>query len=360
MGKKLYTQDASGIRFVSDRQPGEVRIPNYVYDLWLPLLGATYIGVYGMYCRLERQEDVKGTSNQKIAKVCRIGTSKLGEINKALEELGFIKTTKPNGAEKLKHFTTIITVCDPPKEVTPEIVAKYGNAESYEPLSTWLIEDTTKSQTGIRYSHSQFPNGNADNPKQERGDTQMGTPLLQPSSLQPLEIESKTLAPSAGDPFNEFVETMDIPELPPVPEVPPDDAQPALTEHQAIVAIVDAYLKHTGVIDPKMYKKTTIRDSAAVMHKRGIGAEDVKQYLEHMAKDAFWGDKVIKWGKLCDEITGFVNKRSKPAPSNNPAHQRVIIPDEPAGDPEQLAMIQAMMRQTADKLLVSDRAKNGR
>lgn len=38
--QKLYdiTEDG-GIRFVTRRRAGEVRIPNYVYDIWMPLLG---------------------------------------------------------------------------------------------------------------------------------------------------------------------------------------------------------------------------------------------------------------------------------------------------------------------------------
>lgn len=56
----------------------------------------------------------------------------------------------------------------------------------------------------------------------------------------------------------------------------------------------------------------------------------------------------------------FLVTWKQPAPSNNPAHKRVIVPDEPEGDPAQLAMIAATLKAVSDKWLVSDRNKNGR
>ena len=120
MGQKLYHPTANGgIQFRSERKPGDVRIPNYVYDLWMPLLGAEAIGVYAVYCRLEMGGSVKKITLGELANACRIGKGKLDEINDRLQTCGFIKIVKPTGAARLMHWTTEITVLDPPMTVSP-------------------------------------------------------------------------------------------------------------------------------------------------------------------------------------------------------------------------------------------------
>lgn len=139
MGTKLYTQDENGVSFDTERKPGEVRIPNYVYDLWLPLVGATAVGVYAVYCRLERDGDVKGISLADIASACRIGTDKLNEINKLLVSCKFIKIKKPVGQERTMHWTTRITTLDPPREISKELIGENEPPSGYKPLTPWLV-----------------------------------------------------------------------------------------------------------------------------------------------------------------------------------------------------------------------------
>jgi len=143
MGKKLYEEtQAGGIRFKSGRKPWEVRTPCYVYDLWLPVVGATTLGVYGLYCRLERQGIVKAITLQDIADACRIGKATLYKINDKLELCQFIAITAPEGWQRLAHFTTEITVLDPPEEVSAEIiVALLPEGREYTPLTPWLVEE---------------------------------------------------------------------------------------------------------------------------------------------------------------------------------------------------------------------------
>jgi len=139
MGKKLYEYTPEGgIKFISHRM-GQVRIANYVYDIWLPIIGAKGIAVYGVYCRLEREGTVKAITQADIAKACRIGTNTLAQVNKQLEECGFIKISKPEGHKRLMHWTTEISVYDPPKEVSAEIVKKHEHPQGYEALSRWLV-----------------------------------------------------------------------------------------------------------------------------------------------------------------------------------------------------------------------------
>ena len=145
MGKKLYTTMKNGdISIRTQRTDPHVRIPNYVYDLWLPIIGATGIGIYGVYCRYERGECVKGLSQAKIAKACRVGTKKLAEINMMLEDCGFIEIEKPSGHERLMHWTIEITVLDPPTTVSKTIKEKYQPPSKYETIPSWLVEDASE------------------------------------------------------------------------------------------------------------------------------------------------------------------------------------------------------------------------
>jgi hypothetical protein len=161
MGKKLYKADAQGgIGFQSDRKPGEVRVPNYVYDLWMPLLGITDIGVYAVYCRLEMEGVVKKITLDDIAKACRMSKTTLYKINARLMDCGFITIKKPEGHDRAIHMTTEITVHDPPQEVSPDLIKKYQPASGYTPLTPWLIV-TDKKPTDVppSTSHSQSKGG---------------------------------------------------------------------------------------------------------------------------------------------------------------------------------------------------------
>lgn len=138
---KIYHIDESGnIAFRSERKSGEVRIPNYVYDLWLPLLGIEAIGVYTLYCRLEREETVKAITQDRIARLCKMGKVKLREINDRLQECGFITVKVPKGRARANHHTTEIVVKDPPSQVDAVLIRTYQSDSGYEPLTTWLCE----------------------------------------------------------------------------------------------------------------------------------------------------------------------------------------------------------------------------
>lgn len=138
---KIYHIDESGnIAFRSERKSGEVRIPNYVYDLWLPLLGIEAIGVYTLYCRLEREETVKAITQDRIARLCKMGKVKLREINDRLQECGFIAVKVPKGRARANHHTTEIVVKDPPSKVDALLIRTYQSDSGYEPLTTWLCE----------------------------------------------------------------------------------------------------------------------------------------------------------------------------------------------------------------------------
>ena len=134
MSKRSFSYqdtDNGGIEFITHRRPGDVRIPNYVYDMWMPVIGSDAIGVYGVYCRLEMKGGVKKITLSTLAKACRIGVKKLNSINDKLEKCGFIKVTKPQGAARLMHWTTSIEIFDPPQKVSNEFIKEYCN-DDYE------------------------------------------------------------------------------------------------------------------------------------------------------------------------------------------------------------------------------------
>jgi len=187
MGTKLYQQDDQGIRFTSQRRPGDVRIPNYVYDIWLPLLGATMLGVYAMYCRLEREDTVKNKSTKDIAKVCRIGTEKLGEINAALEKYGFIRIRKPEGNQRLMHWTTEYTILDPPQKASAKDIEELSPPSGYEPLAPWLVSPAD-------------PGRIADDPEQLPPAALDRSAIVEASVVEPPVVEERAKARAAGTP----------------------------------------------------------------------------------------------------------------------------------------------------------------
>jgi hypothetical protein len=139
-GKKLYQPTAEGgITFKSERRAWEVRVPAWVYDLWMPLVGAEAIGVYSLYCRLEMNEGVRKITMRDIARAARIGDKRLGAINATLQDCGFITVNKPDGAKRLMHWTTEIIVHDPPQDIAAATIKKYQHPQGYTPVSKWLV-----------------------------------------------------------------------------------------------------------------------------------------------------------------------------------------------------------------------------
>jgi len=157
MGKFLYEKtETGGISFVSQRKMGDVRIPNYVYDIWLPIIGTRGIAVYGVFCRLEREGTVKAITLADIAKACRIGPNSLSITISLLCECGFITYTPPTGQGRLMHWTSEIVVLDPPKEVSGELVEKYAHPQGYQPLSVWLVTpELLDSKPGVIHQYDE-------------------------------------------------------------------------------------------------------------------------------------------------------------------------------------------------------------
>jgi len=179
MGKKFYSEtETGGTIFHTERRIGDVRIPNYVYDIWLPLLGAQALGVYAVYCRLERQGTVKAMTQARLARICRMGTGKLSSINEQLEDCGFVRIKKPEGQARLMHWTTEITILDAPHEVSKTMKDKYAIPAGYETLTPWLEAESPENLDGFSAEPETAP---PETPEEDPNIAALGI-------LQPLEV----------------------------------------------------------------------------------------------------------------------------------------------------------------------------
>lgn len=218
-GKKFYFEtEQGGLTFKTERRVGHVRIPNYVYDLWLPILGITAIGIYSVYCRLEREGTCKGMTQRRLAKMCHIGAKKLSVINELLQKHGFVRIKKPAGKARLMHYSTEITIIDPPRELSKEVIDAAG---SYELLSPWLLESPKAS------------NDASPNIKGKLYKAPTNAPKVEALCLNPSDIEDN-LPVSKISPLGESPEPDTPPEPPAVPVLtlgrspqPPQATEPA-------------------------------------------------------------------------------------------------------------------------------------
>jgi hypothetical protein len=106
------------------------------------LIGARGFLVYSAYCRLAREGEVKALSQRDLAKSLRIGPNSLKQANELLEELRFIEVAQPTSYQRSMHWTLCVTVLEPPTEVPPEVIEKYGHPSGYAPLSQWLVKES--------------------------------------------------------------------------------------------------------------------------------------------------------------------------------------------------------------------------
>lgn len=335
--KKLYTRDElGGIKFNSGRKPGEVRIPNYVYDMWLPLIGTEAITVYAVYCRLERAEIVTAITMDTIARCCRMSKTTLGKLNDVLVECGFITIKKPEGNRRAHHMTNEITVNDPPQKISAELIAKYQPASGYEPLSKWLCEvpDST--------SH-EVPDSTSRSTTQYHDEVLPSTStMLQPSILQPSSIALKDSALDSADvpePPLELIDPKSTPieasqpdasanPPPPVPPAPPSEAE-------GITGLIKAWLDTADVAQPTAYGNKTIRGQGLILHQRGVSPEHVKAYIAFLRRDGFWKDKAIQFKTIANGIIPWliskgVLKKPNLEPTPPPSNGEYIVPLSPA------------------------------
>ena len=87
---------------------------------------------------------------------------------------------------------------------------------------------------------------------------------------------------------------------------------------KAIVALIEAWLTHSGTIQPTAYKNKTIRVEAAAMLVEGITPKHIEAYIKTVRADRFWANKAISWYKLKGEILNFAARYKPVQPPPKP------------------------------------------
>lgn len=125
-----------------------VDIPAYVYDLWGPLIGIDVIGVFGMLCRLARDNKVQ-FSIEDLSSACAEDDKTFRKHLRILKTFQFIRMRTPNEQMRRLGIKTTIYILDAPSVVTPAHIEYAINEKwtprakgwSYRPLVRWLIDD---------------------------------------------------------------------------------------------------------------------------------------------------------------------------------------------------------------------------
>lgn len=139
--------EGGGIVFVSERKMGDTRIPNYVIDMYMPLVGGDAFSLYNLYCRLERAGQVKGLNMTELGKAIHVSRNTISRLNDVLEAAGMIRMVKPSGREILMHYSTSIVLLDPPETVTTETLSAVytflgREISEYTLITSWLVGDS--------------------------------------------------------------------------------------------------------------------------------------------------------------------------------------------------------------------------
>ena len=149
-----YRIGPAGIE-ISDRRQlthGAI-VPNFVVDLYLPIIGYDGLGVLTLLYRLANTDDRVLTNLDAFARAGRVGFRRFSHLLQLLNELAIVAVQKPSGAARLKHHRTVIALLDPPTAVpaamtslvlnrtlTPWLVSADGSPAPCEPIPTG--EDT--------------------------------------------------------------------------------------------------------------------------------------------------------------------------------------------------------------------------
>jgi hypothetical protein len=303
----LYRSSPSdGIQFTSERKPGDTRIPNYVMDLWTPILGATAIGVYAVYCRLERENVVTGMSQSAMASACRMSKSTLQDINNLLVKYGFIRLILPQGQNRLKHYTTEIVVLDPPQKIDAEVI-KSERGEKYSILAPWLIEG------GVQSVPPKVPPSTAEGTtwtKSTLNQVPPSTAVIEPPNLNPPifadsdkshpQASNSTSTPkTASQEINqESTKALaDAPASKKDPEPTQTAEQELPKESSAKERVSPVLAQVVGATDPVFkespYGHNSVSFTALTLYDCELAGE-----LRFKAKADVW----VEWGNWCDEV----------------------------------------------------------
>lgn len=131
-----YQVGPTGIEIVDRRQLSHGAIvPNYVVDLYLPIIGYDGLGILTLLYRRANSNDRVMTNLDKFARAGRLGFRRFSKLLDLLEELAIIAVQKPTGAARRLNHHTMITLLDPPTTV-PEALTELVLDRTPTP---WLV-----------------------------------------------------------------------------------------------------------------------------------------------------------------------------------------------------------------------------
>jgi hypothetical protein len=153
--KKSYQATADALLIVDRRQftNGTV-VPNFIADLWLPVIEYCGLGVLTILYRLGSFEATAGAPRinlKQLAKSGCMGYTRFRDILKQLEKLKFLKLHLPQGRARGQHERTVIELFDPPRDVPRSYSKKSRGRLSLKDVHglspvRWMIESEQRSE----------------------------------------------------------------------------------------------------------------------------------------------------------------------------------------------------------------------
>lgn len=172
--RRYHVANDGTVEVNSESAKGHVRTPNFVFDLWLPVLGLTALGVYQTYLRLARNGVVSGYKQKDLARRLGISYNTLTKANGALVSHGFIHIEEVKGAGRLMHKTLSIKVLDAPTKI---------KIDPEDTLSPWLCVSEVQKEGSPSVNLSASGGTHFEPPGLE----DLNLQLLQTSSVEDLD-----------------------------------------------------------------------------------------------------------------------------------------------------------------------------
>ena len=172
--RRYHVANDGTVEVNSESAKGHVRTPNFVFDLWTPVLGLTALGVYQTYLRLARNGVVSGYRQKDLARRLGISYNTLTKANDSLVSHGFLQIEEVKGAGRLMHKTLSIKVLDAPTKV---------KIDPEDTLSPWLCVSEVQKESSPSVNLSASGGTHFEPP----GVEDLNLQLLQTSSVEDLD-----------------------------------------------------------------------------------------------------------------------------------------------------------------------------
>lgn len=335
---KSYTTDDTGGILVTDKRQlthGTI-VPNYVVDLYLPIIGYDGLGILTALYRLVNHADPDNPVRVNVrafARAGRVGSDSYSDSLELMAECGLIALLKPEGKRRGMHLRTEIFLVDPPTRVperyaaqvldrclTPWLIQNYATTtESLAKDSPVLIQGFANPYPGTpcNVPTGDVPTGDVKNPKLPAG------PALENLSKQAPEATGH----APGETRDMFAQVLPAPDITPAPAEPIETparprepgpgAGPGAPTHQDFVAAYMALLPY------KLSKVQAARMGKGAKRacELGLSVQDVQDCYAFMkAKSKFYATEHLSLELVVDQVGAWIAAgRPGKKPSDTPA-----------------------------------------